>query len=101
MLREAADSEKDSGIRFKIVEKGGMSIEKLLQSSNPTASGKCNKNDCIVDKQGGKNCHKSNVMYEWKCKSCYSSYIGETSRNVYSRSAEHLTKAEKFQTSNA
>ena len=95
MLREAADSEKDSGIRFKIIEKGGTSIEKLLQSSNPTASGKCNKSNCIVDQQGGKLCHKSNVMYEWKCKMCDSSYIGETSRNVFSRSIEHLTKAVK------
>ena len=34
-------------------------------------------------------------MYEWKCDLCESSYIGETSRNFYSRSLEHMDKATK------
>ena len=40
-------------------------------------------------------CHKSNVLYEWKCRSCNSKYIGETSRNFYTRSLEHLEKSEQ------
>ena len=93
MLRSVAEKEKDSGIKFKIVEKGGLTIEKLFQTSNPTASGSCGKPDCMMDSQNGRNCHKSNVMYEWVCKDCPSSYIGETSRNFYTRSSEHLKKA--------
>ena len=56
-LREIAESERDSGIRFKIVEKGGITIEKMLQKSNPTASGKCGKPNCVMDNQpeGGKH----------------------------------------------
>ena len=93
MLRSAAESEKESGIKFKIVEKGEMTLEKLFQSSNPTASGSCGKDDCIMDRDGGSKCHKTNVLYEWVCKACPSSYIGETSRNFYTRSLEHLKKA--------
>ena len=95
MLREVAENESEAGIKFKVVEKGGMTIEKMLQNSNPTASGKCGKSNCIMDNQpgGGKQCHKSNVMYEWKCEQCESSYIGETSRNFYSRSLEHIEKS--------
>ena len=94
MLRTVAESEKESGIKFKIVEKGGMTVEKLFQNSNPTASGSCHKPDCIMNSQeGNKKCHKSNVMYEWVCNKCPSSYIGETSRNFYTRSLEHMKKA--------
>ena len=75
------------------MEKGGMTVEKLFQTSNPTASGSCGKPDCIMDSQSGRNCHKSNVMYEWVCNGCPSSYIGETSRNFFTRSSEHLKKA--------
>ena len=45
--------------------------------------------------EGGKNCHKSNVLYEWTCRICGEMYIGETSRNFYTRSKEHLKKAEE------
>ena len=91
MLRSVAESEKEFGIKFKIVEKGGMTIENIFQTSNPTASGSCGKFDCIMDDQNGRNCHKSNVMYDWTCNNCPSSYVGETSRNT--RSSEHIKKA--------
>ena len=95
-LREIAESESDSGIRFKVVEKGGITIEKMLQKSNPTKSDKCGKPNCVMDNQseGGKFCHKSNIMYEWRCELCDSIYIGETSRNFFSRSLEHMDKAQ-------
>ena len=51
MLREVAENESEAGIKFKVVEKGGMTIEKMLQNSNPTASGKCGKSNCIIDNQ--------------------------------------------------
>ena len=74
-----------------------MTLERLLQKSNPTSSGKCGKSDCYLDNQpeGGSNCHKSNVMYEWTCRECDAKYIGETSRNFYTRSNEHLSKNNK------
>ena len=43
----------------------------------------------------GKFCYKSNVLYEWKCISCNSKYIGETSKNFYTRSLEHLEKSDQ------
>ena len=46
-------------------------------------------------KEEGKFCYKSNVLYEWKCDECDSSYVGETSRNFFSRSLEHIEKANK------
>ena len=45
--------------------------------------------------EGGKQCHKSNVLYEWTCRNCGDTYTGETSRNFYTRAKEHLEKAEK------
>ena len=60
-LREICEKERD--VRFKIVEKGGMTLGNLLQRSNPTASEECGKSDCYMDNQpgGGTLCHKSNV----------------------------------------
>ena len=95
MLKTAAESEPASGIKFKIIEKGGKPLGKIFQNSNPTASGKCGKENCYMDNQveNGKMCHKSNVLYEWQCRSCDSKYIGETSRNFFTRSLEHVEKA--------
>ena len=98
-LREICEDEKE--MKFKIVEKGGMTLGNLLQCSNPTASDDCGKADCYMDNQpgGGKLCHKSNVLYEWVCRACENKFIytGETSRNFYTRSKEHLDKAENDQ----
>ena len=97
MLKQVAEAENECGIKFKIIEKGGKTIEKQLQNPNPTASGKCGKADCTIDNQqgGGKLCHKSNVLYEWECNQCDNIYTGETSRNCYTRTKEHLSKASK------
>ena len=93
-LREICEKERD--VRFKIVEKGGMTLGNLFQRSNPTASEECGKPDCYMDNQpgGGTLCHKSNVLYEWICRICDTKFIytGETSRNFYTRAKEHLDK---------
>ena len=44
MLQEIADSEPN--IKFKVVEKGGLTLEKMLARPNPTASGVCGREDC-------------------------------------------------------
>ena len=85
------------GAKFKIQERGGITLGNLLQNPNPTASDHCGKEDCFMDAQpeGGKKCHKSNVMYEWTCRICGEVYTGETSRNFYTRCKEHLEKSDK------
>ena len=45
--------------------------------------------------EGGRKCHKSNVLYEWTCRVCGDTYTGETSRNFYTRAKEHLEKSKK------
>ena len=71
----------------------------MLQRPNPTASDKFGKetwkkDPCNMCAQsgGGKLCHKCNVMYKYKCDKCGAEYIGETSRNFYSRDQEHMKK---------
>ena len=71
----------------------------MLQRPNPSASEKCGKEawkkePCNMCAQpgGGKLCHKCNVMYKYKCNKCGCEYIGETSRNFYSRDQEHMRK---------
>ena len=44
-------SEQKSGIKFKIIEKGGTTLGNLLQKSNPTASNKCGEVNCFMDQQ--------------------------------------------------
>ena len=96
MLKSAAESNNNEGIKFKIIEKGGKTLEKILKS-NVKTSDSCGKDDCYMDNQveNGRMCHKSNVLYEWQCRICNGKYIGETSRNFYTRALEHLDKADK------
>ena len=75
---------------------------KLLQRYNPTSKPGCTKVDCLACKQGrgkGGNCHRANVNYKIECHLCPKerrySYVGETSRNLYTRAAEHMNDCEK------
>ena len=44
---------------------------------------------------GGKgNCRATNVTYKIECSECRDYYIGESSRNGYTRGREHLTSLE-------
>ena len=92
--------EKKSGnrtVRFKVIETGGIAMKSLLQKSDPWAGGKCGKQDCFPckgEKSGG-DCERNSVTYRIVCKTCEENnqvahYIGETSRNMYSRGKEHL-----------
>ena len=64
MLREIAEQEKDKKMRFKIVEKGGKTIDKSLVVPNPIGSNECTKNDCPVCRMGsgGRLCHKAYLL---------------------------------------
>ena len=98
-LREVAKSEAINGVKFKIVEMGGTPVKMMFQKSNPTATPGCDNGDCIACADGrgkGGNCLKSNIQYQLECQLCPVEdtcvYIGETSRNLYTRSREHLQK---------
>ena len=94
--------EKKENINFNIVEMGGKTLKRELQRSNPTATPGCNEEGCIGcrrERGEGGQCHRNNVNYEIECKLCQDTvptvYIGETSRNLYTRGGEHLGDREK------
>ena len=91
VLRGIAEECAEANIKFKVVEKGGPTVGRMLMRSNPTASGACNKPDCSMCLQpgGGNMCHKKNIVYEYKCVCGDGVYTGETHRNFYSRNEEH------------
>ena len=98
-MRKVCEAEAIPGLRFKVSERGGRTIERQLQKSNPTASDECGRPGCDPCEQPGGNggtklCHKSNVVYKYVCQfqDCDASYIGETSRNLFSRNGEHVYK---------
>ena len=95
-MKRVADQEASEGIHFNIVEKCGMRMKSQLQKSNPTATPGCNKENCMgcrEEKGKGGKCHKNNVNYEIVCQLCPEEnrpvYIGETARNLYTRTQEH------------
>ena len=61
MLREVAETETDKKLRFKIVEKGGKTVERCLMRPNPIGD-------------------KHNICYKYKCNVCEEDvvYIRET-----------------------
>ena len=92
-MREIADKEAKHGIHFNIMEIGGRTLRSEIQRSNPIASPGCNKDDCLGCKEGrgkGGKCHKNNVNYQIECKECSKVYIGETSKNLYTRALQHV-----------
>ena len=101
-LKEVAEKESEVGLKFKVVEGGGRTVKSIAQKSNPTASPGCGYPDCIACQGGqgsGGNCLRNNVQYEVRCGTCPeetpSVYIGETSRNLYTRAKEHQHKRKK------
>ena len=97
MLREVAKAQANKNFKFKIVEKGGKTIEKSVMTANPIGGTGCNKEDCPACRTGNsKLCHVCNVCYTIKCKPCEDAvYFGESHRNLYSRGQEHIKKLEK------
>ena len=104
MLREVAETESTEDVRFKIIETGGRRIKHQLQSSNPTATQGCTDSSCIACQHGkgeGGNCRINNITYEVECLLCKgqeggerSTYVGESSRNLFTRGGEHKSKYE-------
>ena len=98
-MREVAESEAEAGVKFKMIETGGHSMRRVLQKSNPLETLGCDRPDCLpckTERGKGGNCMGCGVNYEVECQLCpddtKSVYIGETSRNLYTRSREHLSR---------
>ena len=95
-LRMIADREAELGVKFKVIESGGLTIRRQVQKSNPTANTGCQDDRCYACKFGqgeGGNCTRSNIEYQFECQLCppgdQAVYIGETSRNLFTRALEH------------
>ena len=74
-------------------------MKSILQKSNPLQTIGCGNPDCLPCAQGrgeGGNCESCSINYELECQLCpqdkRSVYIGESARNLYTRSKEHLNK---------
>ena len=98
-MRVVCEAEAVPGLKFKITERGGRTLERQLQKSNPTSSDQCGRPGCGPCEQPGGNggtklCHRSNVVYRYSCQfpDCDAEYVGETSRNLYTRDSEHMYK---------
>ena len=72
-------------------------MKSILQKSNPLKNVGCDEADCLPCKPGrgeGGNCEGGGINYELECELCpdneKSVYIGESSRNLSTRSKEHL-----------
>ena len=79
-----------TNIKMKVVETSGRSLKKQLQKSDPIGKKGCTDERCMICRKGGKgDCRKRNVTYKIDCQRCNMKYVGETSRNAFSRSLEH------------
>ena len=101
MLRETEEQFKVSDdFRIKFVPKSGVKLKQLITKRDPF-QGECNLNDCLpcasITKPLGKTskCKLNRVVYEARCRDCANAgkeriYHGETARNLYERSREHM-----------
>jgi hypothetical protein len=94
MRAKEAENNQARKIRFKIIEKGGVTLEQKLRRSNPWAGGKCGRPRCFpCQGDRGGNCWRESVTYSLWCEECgqgTACYKGETGRNAYTRGLEHL-----------
>ena len=96
-MRKVAEniSRENPEIVFSIVERGGISVERMLMNTNPTESNECGRNCFCCNQDGEKKnmCRKSNVLYNWECNNkdvCPDTgYDGQSSKNNFTRSSQH------------
>ena len=89
-----AQNNQGRKIRFKIVEKSGVTLEQKLRRSNPWSGERCGRQDCFPCRtdEGG-DCRREGVTYSLICEECgddICQYFGESGRNAYTRGTEHL-----------
>ena len=89
---------RESDLGIKVVEKSGRMIKNIVQKSDPFKKAKCeDSNKCMIckEEESKGRCRQTGIVYEIKCKECDDKYIGETSRNGYTRGLEHARDYEK------
>ena len=89
MKKKEAENNQGRRVRFKIIGKGGVTLEQKLRKSDPWKGGKCGRPLCFPcrgDKGG--DCWREGVCYTLWCEECgqeVAAYKGETGRNAYTR----------------
>ena len=83
MLREVAEQESEGDIKYKVVERGGKLLEKMLTNINPTKSDNCSETDCVVcaSPGGGWLCHKTRIAYKIQRNNCDAVYIARWAKS--------------------
>ena len=87
--------QNQNSMNFQIIEQTGLSLERLLQKSNPFKEKDCGKFDCMICDGAGVKCRIEGIGYRGICKECrkqntQSEYVGETGKNGYTRSKQHM-----------
>ena len=81
-------------IRFRMVERRGVTLEEKLRRSNPWAGERCGRPTCFpCQTDDGGNCWREGVTYSLVCEECgqgVAEYFGESGRNGFTRGEEHL-----------
>ena len=94
MRMKEAQNNQGRRIRFKIVERSGITLEQKLRRSNPWSKENCGRQKCFpCSSGGGGNCYRESVNYILWCDECgieVAAYYGESGRNAFSRGGEHL-----------
>ena len=81
------------GLKIRVVERTGESVKSLLTKSDPFRTKTCNTTSCVVCSTFPKiSCKTRDAVYKITCKGCGEFYIGETSRSIGQRYAEHCSQ---------
>ena len=93
LRRRFLESIKRAGVKVAVAEVPGRSVKRRVQRSDPFQDDVCaDEEKCLICRHGGGRgmCRKTGVTYEVGCKKCGGRYIGETSRNGFTRGREHM-----------
>ena len=87
--------ENKNAMNFQIIEQSGLSLERMLQKSNPFRKMDCETPRCVVCDGTGVKCRTEGVGYRGICKECKkqdvrSEYLGETGKNAFTRAKQHM-----------
>ena len=117
ILQEAEDKVAEMvGYRIRMVESSGTQLCRMLPYTNPWKGQQCGRSNCYTCSQEGEeiqNCKQRNILYESACSECNPEktskgkvdkfkqykeqqgvYVGESSRSIFERAAEHLKDAQ-------
>ena len=85
----------DSGLKVRVVEKGGRKVQSLLMKTDVSETIQCGRPECVICLSGGKGpCNREGVCYSITCLKCLdvgkkTQMFGETGRTGRIRCGEH------------